>query len=166
MYLSVGEWLLTKKIQVSIVCHSRRAHRRSGDLIQAYQSLTKLIKSKSNNQSEFRIWKRKNRFFSDEFAKNVNWGNEKEYLFSALYSNVVLNTKNEKLKASGLWYPSVAYKFFGHNVAYKTELIENGTLILNSVKHVKCSYLSKKSKPIVEVIAETNIIKDDVISWT
>ncbi|HEY4785951.1 MAG TPA: hypothetical protein VIH57_07870, partial [Bacteroidales bacterium] len=134
LYLTVGEWRLQRSISVSIVCHSRKALKRSGDLIKAYQSLLILEKKKNWSKSDVRIWKIKNKFFSDEFAKEVSKGLEKNYLFSSLYSNIVLNTKDEKLKSSGLWYPSVAYRFFGHNVAYEKSLIDNGTIILEAVK--------------------------------
>jgi hypothetical protein len=165
LYLTVGEWRLQTAISVSIVCHSKRAHKRSSELIQAYQGLLRLEKKKNKSKSEIRIWKIKNKFFADEFSKEVLKGQEKKYLFSALYSNVVLNTKDETLKSAGLWYPSVAYRYFGHNVAYDNTLIDNGTIVLESVKHIKCTFTKKNKPPRIEILASTDKFRDDLILW-
>lgn len=161
LYLTVGEWRLKKDIEVSIICHSKKAHRRSGDLAIAYQSLLKLKKSTSTTKSQIRIWKIINKFLSNEFAKNVEHGKEFKYKISALFASQLLKSK----MVSGIFYPSVGYRFYGHNVAYDTSLIDDGAIVLESVKHVKCTFIHKNKAPKIEVLNSSQSIIADRIVW-
>lgn len=161
LYLTVGEWKLKKDIEVSIICHSKKAHRKSGDLIIAYQSLLKLKKNTAASKNEIRIWKIINKYLSGEFSKKVSQGEECKYKSSALFSNSLLKSK----MVSGIYYPSVGYRFYGHNVAYDTNLIDDGSIILESAKHVKCTFIHKNKAPKIEVLNSTHSIDGDHMIW-
>jgi hypothetical protein len=161
LYLTVGEWKLKKAINVSIICHSKKAHRTGSDLIEAYQSVLALKKQTAKNKSEIRQWKIINKALANEFSKTVPTNEEYKYMFSALYTHCLLKSG----KSSGVFYPSVGYRFYGHNVAYNTELIDNGTLVLEKVHHVKCTFVSKKKPPKIDIIESTNTFRGDDIIW-
>jgi hypothetical protein len=161
VYLTVGEWKLKEDTTVSIICHSRTAHKRSGDLIIAYQSLLALKKKSAKSKSEIRQWKLINRFLAYEFSKEVPSGEENKYMFSAAYSHSLLKSK----KSFGIFYPSVGYRFYGHNAAYSTKLVDEGKLVLEKAHYIKCTFVSKKRPPKIETIASTDKIQGGLITW-
>ena len=161
MYLTIGEWILKNEIEVSIICHSKRAHKKSGDLIVAYRSLLSLKKKKATNKKEIKIWKIINSFLSNEFSKEVQSNEEAKYKISALFTSKLLKSP----KVSGVYYPSVSYRFYGHNVALDIDLIDNGTLVLESVNHVKCPFVHKKKPPKIEILNSTQAFLGDSIIW-
>jgi hypothetical protein len=161
LYLTVGEWKLKEAINVSIICHSKIAHKRSGDLIIAYQSLLSLKKKTAKNKSEIRQWKIINKFLAYEFSKEVHHKEENKYLLSAVYSHSLLKSGN----SLGIYYPSVAYQLYGHNVAYSKKIIDESKLVLEKVHYIKCTFVRKKQPPKIEEIACTNNIHNGIITW-
>jgi hypothetical protein len=161
LYLTVGEWKLKEAINVSIICHSKKAHKRSGDLIIAYQSLLSLKKKTAKNKSEIRQWKSINKFLSREYSKKVCSGEENKYMISATYSHSLLKSG----KSLGIFYPSVAYKLYGHNVAYNKKLIDEGKIVLEKVHYIKCTFVHKKRPPKIETITLTDKIQNGFITW-
>jgi hypothetical protein len=161
LYLTVGGWKLKELINVSIMCHSMKAHKRSGDLVVAYQSLLDLKKKSAKSKSEIRQWKITNKFLAHEFSKKVRNGEENKYVISAVYSHSLLKSQN----SLGIFYPSVAYKLYGHNAAYCTKLIDENKLVLKEVHYIKCSFVKKNHPPKIEKLKYTNNIQNNSIIW-
>lgn len=161
VYLTIGEWKLKKNIEVSIICHSKRARNKSGDLFIAYQSLLNLKKRTATNRSEIRIWKKVNSFLSNEFSKKVESHENFKYKITAIFTNRLLKSR----KVSGVWYPSVGYRFHGHNVAFGIDLIDNGSIVLESVNHVECTFVNNNQPPKIKILGCTHTFSDDRIIW-
>lgn len=165
LFLTVGEWRLIQDIKVSIICNSNRTKKKGKELLIAYNALVNFIKP-TISKSEFRIWKIKTKFFADEFAKKVDSGFEKQYMYSAIYSQLILNYKDDSLKADGIFYPSVAYDFDSYNVVYHKNLIDAGSVILEKAHHIKCTYVGKNLEPFCETIKIAKRIESNkTIIW-
>jgi len=163
-YLTIGMWQLISDINTSVICHSKKALAKGTDLYQAYISITnqKVIEY-GFSKKQLRLWNLKNRFFAEQFAKTkINCNND--YLFTALYTNSIFNSVNPEFDS--VWYPSQAYNYLGFNIAYKPRLVESGIMKIQKVFNVKITFFqNNKLYPRIDIINETERIKDDKIEW-
>jgi len=160
-YLTIGAWIPTRDLNVIVICHSKRARKVGTDLRDAYYSL---LKKQAGSRKDKRVWNLKNKFFAEQFAKE-KFKHENDYLFSALFSNTVFKSEDPIIDA--IWYPSVAYRLKGFNIAYKPSLVDNKELIIKKVFYVKIQFKSNyRSFPTISIISESSTFEGDMIIWS
>lgn len=129
--LVLGEWELTRDIEAVIICHSEDTQKAGTDLDEAVKAIDPLIR-KGKTEEQYQSVINANIFYAKQFAK-LKIKHPNDYLFSALFANTILSSKSEELKPVSLWYPSVAYKYKGFNVVFRTQFIDDNILILKKV---------------------------------
>lgn len=162
-FLTVGEWKIVSDLFVSIICHSDRALKAGTDLKIAYEAIRKKHKNEKS-QKDFRIWIHKMKFLSEQFEKK-NIFDDNDYLFTAIYADLVFSNKDKKLHTDGIYYPSVAYRYKGFNVAFNVNLLDNQLIVLKKVYYYKCEFKRVNKYPIITHIKSTENIQDNNIIW-
>lgn len=74
-----------------------------------------------NNSADFVI--ELSQFISDAFARRIDSGNDRDYLFSAYFSDKILN-EFEEGRIDAIFYPSVQEKLSFENIAIKPEVFD------------------------------------------
>lgn len=161
--LVIGEWELTKDIDASIICHSEDTQSVGTDVDEAVKAIEPLMR-KGKTEDQFQALLKVNIFFAKQFSKK-KIKHPNDYLFSALCSNTFIRSKDPELQIEALWYPSVAYKYKGFNIVFKTQLIDNNELILRRVFHYRLRFNDPDTYPQITRIKETTQIDDDTITW-
>lgn len=120
--ITTGLWELKDNIRLAAVVHTDKTrekndltnfHGRNFDNLTDIQFPGEIIKvNKILN------------FFSDEFAKYVDDGNDYEYKISCAFSNFAYRT------CDGIFYPSVRFNYEGMNYAFKPDIMIGKKLVL------------------------------------
>lgn len=158
-----GEWELTKDLEACMICHSEDTQKAGTDVGEAVEAIEPLMR-KGKTEEQYQAILKVNIFFAKQFAKKeIKHFND--YLFSALCANTIMNSKVPDLKPEVLWYPSVAYKYKGFNVVFRTHLIDKNELILRRVYHYRLKFDNPDSYPRITRINETVEIDGNSIKW-
>ncbi len=161
--LVLGEWELTKDLEACMVCHSEDTQKAGTDVGEAVKAIEPLMR-KGKTEEQYQAILKVNIFYAKQFAKKeIRHFND--YLFSALFTNTIMNSKVPDLKPEALWYPSVAYKYKGFNVVFRTHLIDKNELILRRVYHYRLKFDNPDSYPQITRIKETVEIDGNSIKW-
>lgn len=159
----LGEWELTKDLEACIICHSDDTQKAGTDVGEAVEAIEPLMR-KGKTEAQYQAILKVNIFFAKQFAKKeIKHFND--YLFSALCANIIMNSKVPDLKPEALWYPSVAYKYKGFNVVFRTQLIDKNELILRRVYHYRLNFDNPDSYPKISRIKEAARIDGNSIIW-
>jgi len=161
--LVLGEWELTKDLEACMICHSEDAQKAGTDVGEAVEAIEPLMR-KGKTEEQYQAILKVNIFFAKQFAKK-EIKNFNDYLFSALCSNTIMNSKVPDLKPEALCYPSVAYKYKGFNVVFRTQLIDKNELILKRVYHYRLKFDNPDSYPKITRIKEAVKIDGNSINW-
>jgi len=161
--LVLGEWELTKDLEACMICHSEDAQKAGTDVGEAVEAIEPLMR-KGKTEEQYQAILKVNIFFAKQFAKKeIKHFND--YLFSALCANTIMNSKVPDLKPEALCYPSVAYKYKGFNVVFRTQLIDKNVLILRRVYHYRLKFDKPDSYPKITRIKEAAKIDGNSITW-
>lgn len=161
--LVIGEWELTKDIEACMICHSEDTQKVGTDVGEAAAAIDPLMRE-GKTEDQYQALLKVNIFFAKQFAKKeINHPND--YLFSALCANTLIRSKSPELRPEALWYPSVAYKYKGFNVVFKTQLIDNKELILRRVFYYHLKFEKPDTYPQITKLKETARIDGDTIHW-
>jgi len=163
--LTVGEWAVDSDLDAVIICNNVKALSVGTDLDVAYSSIVKFkIENEDYNKKKIKIWELKNRFYANQFAKKeIN--SKKDYLFSAIYSNFILNSKKPTFDC--IWFPSQAYQYKGFNIAYKPELVDSRKMTLNKVYDIEVNFSNNSNEyPTITIRKYTNKFINDFIQWS
>ena len=68
-FVTVGEWILKKGLEIHVVCHSKKAQSTGTDLIVAAESIEEMMR-KDRSEEEYQVLLLKSEFFADQFAKS------------------------------------------------------------------------------------------------
>lgn len=161
--LTIGEWVLTKDIEACIICHSEDTQKVGTDVGEAVEAIEPLMR-KGKTDKQYQALLKVNIFFAKQFAKKKIRHNN-DYLYSALCANTIINSKVPDLKSEALWYPSVAYKYKGFNVVFKTQLIDDEGLQLKRVFHYRLKFENPDTYPQITKLNETATINGDTVKW-
>ena len=161
--LVIGEWELTKDIEACMICHSEDTKNVGTDVGEAAKAIEPLMR-KGKTEDQYQAILKVNIFFAKQFAK-MEIKHSNDYLFSALFANTLMRSKGPEQKHEALWYPSVAYKYKGFNVVFKTQLIDNNELILRRVFHYRLKFDKPDAYPQITKLKETAQIDGDTIQW-
>ena len=104
------------------------------------------------------------KFLSEQFAEKKIL-DDNDYLFTAIYADLVFSNKEEELHTDGIYYPSVAYKYKGFNVAFNANLIDEQLIVLKKVYCYKCEFKSVNKYPIITHLKSTENFQDNNIIW-
>jgi len=159
----IGEWELTKDIETCMICHAEDTQKVGTDVGEAAVAIEPLMR-KGKTEDQYQALLKVNIFFAKQFAKK-EIKHPNDYLFSALCANTIIRSKNPDLQPEALWYPSVAYKYKGFNVVFKTQLIDNNELILRRVFHYRLKFDKPDAYPQITKLKETSQIDGDTIQW-
>ena len=161
--LVLGEWELTKDLEACMICHSEDAQKAGTDVGEAVKAIEPLMR-KGKTEEQYQAILKVNIFYAKQFAKKeIKHFND--YLFSALFTNTIMNSKVPDLKPDALCYPSVAYKYKGFNIVFRTQLIDKDELILRRVYHYRLKFDNPDSYPQITKIKETVKIDGNSIKW-
>jgi hypothetical protein len=161
--LVLGEWELTKDLEACMICHSEDAQKAGTDVGEAVKAIEPLMR-KGKTEEQYQAILKVNIFYAKQFAKKeIKHFND--YLFSALFANTIMNSKVPNLKPEALWYPSVAYKYKGFNVVFRTHLIDKNELVLRRVYHYRLKFDNPDSYPQITRIKEATWIDGNSIIW-
>lgn len=161
--LVLGEWELTKDLEACMICHSEDTQKAGTDVGEAVEAIEPLMR-KGKTEDQYQAILKVNIFYAKQFAKKeIKHFND--YLFSSLFANTIMNSKVPDLKPEALWYPSVAYKYKGFNVVFRTHLIDKNELILRRVYHYRLKFDNPDSYPQITRIKETVEIDGNSIKW-
>ena len=161
--LVIGEWELTKDIETCMICHSEDTQKVGTDVGVAAEAIEPLMR-KGKTEDQYQALLKVNIFFAKQFAKK-EIKHPNDYLFSALFANTLMRTKSPEQQHEALWYPSVAYKYKGFNVVFKTQLIDNNELILRRVFHYRLKFNNPDTYPQINKLKETTQIDGNIIIW-
>ena len=161
--LVLGEWELTKDLEACMICHSDDTQKVGTDVGEAVKAIEPLMR-KGKTEEQYQAILKVNVFYAKQFAKK-EIRHLNDYLFSALFTNTIMNSKVPDLKPEALWYPSVAYKYKGFNVVFRTHLIDKNELILRRVYHYRLKFDNPDSYPQITRIKETVEIDGNSIKW-
>lgn len=161
--LVLGEWELTIDIEAVIICHSEETQKVGTDVGEAVEAIERLMR-KGKTEAQFQAVLKENIFYAKQFAKK-DIKHTYNYLFSALCANTILNSKDPNLKPEALWYPSVAYKYKGFNMVFRTQLIDKDELILKRAYHYRLKFDNPDSYPQITKIKEAKEINENNINW-
>jgi hypothetical protein len=161
--LVIGEWELTKDIDACMICHSEDTQKVGTDIGEAAEAIEPLMR-KGKTEDQYQALLKVNIFFAKQFAKK-EIKHPNDFLFSALFANTLLRSKSPELQPEALWYPSVAYKYKGFNVVFKTQLIDDGGLILKRVFHYRLIFDNPDTYPQITKLKETARIDGNSIKW-
>jgi len=144
---TIGEWILKNEIIVATLPINKNIVGKNvfndhlsihiKDILEKFQGKdTKVLKKVLD-------------FFSLEFTKEV-FNKDIEYMISCAFANYIFDHIGydiESLKTfelSGIIYPSVQYSAIGMNLALKSSVIKNKSLILSSVAKQKLERINEK----------------------
>lgn len=161
--LVLGEWELTKDLEACMICHSEDTQKVGTDVGEAVKAIEPLMR-KGKTEDQYQAILKVNIFYAKQFAKK-EIKHLNDYLFSALFANTLLRSKRPELQPEALWYPSVAYKYKGFNVVFKTQLIDNNELILRRVFHYRLKFDNPDTYPQITMLKETTKIDGNIIKW-
>jgi hypothetical protein len=161
--LVIGEWELTKDIEVCMICHSEDTQKVGTDVGEAAKAIEPLMR-KGKTEDQYKALLKVNIFFAKQFAKK-EIKHPNDYLFSALFANTLMRSKSPEQQPEALWYPSVKYKYKGFNVVFKTQLIDNNELILRRVFHYRLKFDNPDTYPQITKLNETTRIDGNTIKW-
>lgn len=160
-YVTVGEWVVTENLYVSIVCHNKAALKQDTDLSIAYRSLYLFNVKKGFSRGKLKCWNLKNKFFADQYAKK-KIKSKNDYMYSAIHANTNLNHKG----IDGILYPSQAYEYKGFNFAFPGNLIDKGKLKIRKAIYARIKFSTNvRDYPEIEIIKETSTFVKDTIVW-
>ena len=159
----LGEWELTKDIESCMICHSEDTQKAGTDVGEAAEAI-ELLMRKGKTEDQYQALLKVNIFFAKQFAKK-EITHPNDYLFSALFANTLMRSGSPEIHPEALWYPSVAYKYKGFNVVFKTRLIDNKDLILRRAFHYRLKFENPDAYPQIDKIKETDRIDGDTIQW-
>jgi len=159
----LGEWELERDIETCIICHSEDTQKVGTDVSEAAKAIEPLMRQ-GKTESQYQALLKANIFYAKQFAKK-KIKHPNDYLFSALCANTIINSNLNGLQPEALCYPSVAYKYKGFNVVFKTQLIDDEELMLKRVFHYRIKFDSPDTYPQITKLKETAIINGNTIKW-
>ena len=68
-FVTIGEWVLQKTLEINIMCHSKKAQLTGTDLPIAAKSIEPMMR-KGKTEDQYQALLAKSEFFSDQFAKS------------------------------------------------------------------------------------------------
>lgn len=130
------------------------------------QSFNKLLNESYHNENERKAVNNLTEFIAYHFSKFVDSHNDKDYIFSAYFSNIILN-EFEGGTIEGIYYPSVKEHLSFENLALKPSIFDQHFILEKVQESVVVSDLSISNGYMMKGISdcENFDFENDLIIW-
>lgn len=146
--ITFGKWRVKEPLELVTIVDPNKQYKVKylKELVNAYKDKLSKIPVDSSNEIQKVL-----AYFSDEFSKTVNHGENYNYMISAILTEILVIHKNNKI--DGILYPSVQTDGYGLCVAIRPESMHK----IELVKVLQCKAVRKGKKVDIKSVKHCDV---------